>query len=84
MTTAHPPPLTGATLRARWEEAAPWVAGLRDVIDERPAAQVPGWAQRRGWAEWLRAVDDTWLAQAEAQGAWGLQAHPGAPPDLLA
>ncbi|MCB9525346.1 MAG: methyltransferase [Myxococcales bacterium] len=83
MTTAHPPPLTGATLRARWEEAAPWVAGLRDVIDERPAAQVPGWAQRRGWAEWLLGVDDGWLAQAEAQGAWALPAPPGAPPDLL-
>jgi hypothetical protein len=44
----------------------------------------PAWCERRGWAEFLRALDDRQLAACEANGLeHGLQGIAGAPRELV-
>src|SRR5690242_17124806 len=45
----------------------------------------PPWCERRGWAQFLLALNDSELAACEASGLeLGLRRAAGAPPELLA
>lgn len=72
-----------APLEARWRAAVALITATRDIIDERPRAAPPTWAERRGWTAWLAALDPAALAACERDGLARHCAELGAPPDLV-
>lgn len=73
------------SLEARLVRAAALLATWRDVLEERGADdEAPGWAVRRGWDGFLRALPDGDLAGCEVGGAAAVAALAGAPEDLVA
>lgn len=77
----------GAEIEIRWRHAVAVIASARDVIDERPdaSAGAPGWAIARGWATWLRGLDEPILRRCEIEGLAAVAPElQSIPPDLRA
>ena len=69
----------------RLARARALLASVRDIVETRvESAEVPAWAERRGWAPLLLALDEATLRRCEAGGlAELLPELPGAPSSLL-
>lgn len=65
-----------------WRVAATILARHRDVLDARPASDVPAALERRGWASYLLGLDDAEVDHLEARGVQGIWPA-GAPESLL-
>lgn len=73
-----------AAIRARHGLASRLIHGARDIIEERPEATAPRWADARGWTAWLRELDDAAVEQAEVHGFATVARSLNAPTDLCA